>query len=202
MTRVFDQGRQVPVTVLECGPCVVVRRISRAPAGGAAVQLGFGETREKRLDKPALGQFKKINAAPRMHLAEFAVAPDEACKEGDLVTVELFKDVSFVDVVGMTKGKGFQGVMRRHHMSGGVITHGGHSKRRVGSVGCRELPGRIHKGKRMPGHMGHVRVTQQNLPVVKIMAPDNVMLVGGAVPGPNGGVLIVRKALKKGSAAS
>ena len=188
----------MPVTVLECGPCVVVRRIRRAPAGRDAVQLGFGEAREKCLDKPQLGQFKKINVAPKRHLAEFAVAPDEACKEGDVLTVELFKDVPFVDVAGVTKGKGFQGVMRRHGMRGGVMTHGGHSKRRVGSVGCRELPGRIHKGKRMPGHMGHVRVTQQNLPVVKIMAPDNVILVGGAVPGPNGGVVTVRKALKKG----
>ena len=202
MTRVFDQGRQVPVTALECGPCVVVRRIRQAQAGCDAVQLGFEDVAEKCLCKPALGQFKKINAGPKRHLAEFAVAPDEACKAGDVVTVELFKDVPFVDVVGMTKGKGFQGVMRRHRMRGGVMTHGGHSKRRVGSVGCRELPGRIHKGKRMPGHMGHVRVTQQNLQVVKIMASDNVILVGGAVPGPNGGVVMIRKSLKKGSSPS
>lgn len=197
MTRVFDQGRQVPVTVLECGPCVIVQRKRQASEGYDAVQVGFGELAEKRAPKPALARFKKINAAPRRHLAEFAVEPEEACKEGDVVTVELFKDVPFVDVTGITKGKGFQGVMRRHHMAGGVMTHGGHSKRRVGSVGCRELPGRIHKGKRMPGHMGQVQVTQQNLQVVKIMAPDNVLLVGGAVPGQNGAIVSVRIALKR-----
>lgn len=199
MTRVFDQGRQVPVTVLECGPCVVVQRKRKAKEGYDAVQLGFGELSEKRALKPELGRFKKINMPPMRHLAEFALDPDEERKEGDVVTVELFKDVRYVDVEGITKGKGFQGVIRRHGMAGGVMTHGGHSKRRVGSVGCRELPGRIHKGKRMPGHMGHVRVTQQNLQVVKIAAPDNVILVCGAVPGHNGAVVLVRKALKKGT---
>ncbi len=199
MTRVFDRGRQVPATVLECGPCVVVQRKRKAREGYDAVQLGFGAIAEKNASKPALGRFRKINVAPCRHLAEFAVASDSACKEGDVATVDLFKEVSFVDVVGVSKGRGFQGVMRRHRMSGGVVTHGGHSKRRVGSVGCRELPGRIHKGKRMPGHMGHVRVTQQNLQVLKIMAADNVLLVCGSVPGPNGAVVMVQKALKKGN---
>lgn len=202
MTSVFDQGRQIPVTALECGPCVVVQRKRKAKEGYDSVQLGFEDLSEKRMLKPALGRFKKNNVAPKRYLAEFAVEPDEACKEGDVVTVELFKDVPYVDVVGVTKGKGFQGVMRRHHMQGGPMTHGGHSKRRVGSVGCRELPGRIHKGKRMPGHMGNVRITQQNLKVVKIMAPDNVILVCGAVPGHSGSVIMIKKALKKGSPRS
>jgi large subunit ribosomal protein L3 len=198
MTRVFDRGRQVPVTALVCGPCVVVQRKRKAKEGYDSVQLGFDDIAEKKLLKPEFGPFKKINTAPKRYLAEFAVESDEACKEGDVVTVDLFKDVPFVDVVGMTKGKGFQGVMRRHRMRGGVMTHGGHSKRRVGSVGCRELPGRIHKGKRMPGHMGHVRITQQNLQVVKIMASDNVILVCGAVPGHAGAIVMIRKSLKKG----
>jgi len=199
MTRVFDQGRQVPVTVLECGPCVVVQRKQKDKEGYDAVQLGFEDIDEKHVIKPVLGRFKKINTTPKRHLAEFAVDPAEERKEGDVVTVELFKDVQFVDVEGMTKGKGFQGVIRRYRMRGGMMTHGGHSKRRVGSVGCRELPGRVHKGKRMPGHMGHVQITQQNLQVIKVMVSDNVILVCGAVPGHNGAVVLIRKALKKGS---
>ncbi len=199
MTRVFDQGRQVPVTVLECGPCVVIQRKCKEKEGYDAVQLGFEEITEKHALKPDLGRFKKIGLKPMRHLAEFEVDPTEERKAGDVVTVELFKDVSFVDVQGVTKGKGFQGVVRRYRMAGGVMTHGGHSKRRVGSVGCCELPGRIYKGKRMPGQMGNVIVTQQNLQVIRVMVSDNVILVCGAVPGHNGAVLQIRKALKKGS---
>lgn len=198
MTRIFDQGRQIPVTALECGPCVVILRKRKAKEGYDAVQLGFDDVSEKRLCKPALGRFKKINVSPKRYLAEFAVATDDACQEGDVINAELFQDVPYVDVAGVTKGKGFQGVVRRYRMRGGMMTHGGHSKRRVGSVGCRELPGRINKGKRMPGHMGCVRVTQQNLKVVKIMAPDNVILVCGAVPGHAGTVVTIKKSLKKG----
>lgn len=198
MTRVFDQGRQIPVTALECGPCVVVQRKRKAKEGYDSVQLGFDDVPEKRLLKPALGRFKKINVSPKRYLAEFTVEPDDACREGDIISAELFQDVPYVDVAGVTKGKGFQGVVRRYRMRGGMMTHGGHSKRRVGSIGCRELPGRINKGKRMPGHMGCVRVTQQNLKVVKVMAPDNVILVCGAVPGHAGTVVTIMKSLKKG----
>jgi len=198
MTSVFDgEGRQVPVTILECGPCVVLQRKETASDGYQAVQIGFGDVAERKLSKPELGVFQKTKIAPKKHRFEFKTEAGEDLKVGDVVTVKIFDGVTHVDVSGVTKGKGFQGVMRRHHMSGGPITHGGHSKRRVGSIGCRELPGRIHKGKRMPGHMGFVNVTTQNLKVEQVRTEDNALLVRGAVPGPRGAIVAVRKALKK-----
>lgn len=203
MTRVFgDQGRQVPVTVIECGPCLVLQAPRQGPRGTASVQLGFGPAKEKHLTRADLGLFKKANLAPQRHRCEVTLDPNEAVKPGDLVTVALFDGVSHVDVTGVTKGRGFQGVVRRHRMSGGPITHGGHSKRRIGSIGCRELPGRIHKGKRMPGHMGHVRATQQNLKVIQVLKDQNALLVHGAIPGPAGAVVLVRRALKKSATPS
>ncbi len=198
MTRIFDQGRQVPVTVLECGPCIVVQRKRQAREGYDAIQIGFEDRPEQRVSKPALGRFKKIKALPKHYLAEFDLETDKAYQEGDVVTVDLFKDVPYVDVAGITKGRGFQGVVRRHKMAGGVMSHGGQSKRRAGSVGCCELPGRIQKGKAMPGHMGRVRITQQNLRVVQVMGADNMLLVCGAVPGHPGAIVFINKALKKG----
>lgn len=198
MTSVFNgEGRQVPVTVLECGPCVVVQRKEPARDGYAALQVAYQDTAEKKLSRPALGVFRKTGIAPKKYRREFRADPGESLKIGDVVTVKLFEGVSHVDVSGRTKGKGFQGVVRRHGMSGGPMTHGGHSKRRVGSVGCRELPGRIHKGKRMPGHMGHVNVTTQNLAVVQVRPEENALLVCGAVPGPRGAIVTVRKSFKK-----
>jgi len=198
MTSVFDaEGRQVPVTIVECGPCVVMRRKERAADGYDAVQLGYGDVKESRLSKPEAGSCRKAGLPFKRYRHEFELEEGDSLKVGDVVTVKLFDGVGYVDVSGVTKGKGFQGVMRRHKMSGGVMTHGGHSKRRVGSVGCRELPGRIHKGKRMPGHMGNVYVTQQNLKVVQVRPEDNLLLVHGAVPGAVGSILTVRKALKK-----
>jgi large subunit ribosomal protein L3 len=202
MTSVHDdQGRQVPVTVLECGPCLVVRRQTLDRQGREALQLGFGDQVERRMTKPDLGVFKKHGWTPKRVLREFSAEPGETAKEGDVLTVALFEGVTHVDVTGTTKGRGFAGVVRRHRMAGGPHGHGGHSKRRIGSIGCRELPGRIHKGKRMPGHYGNVRVTQQNLRVVQVRKDDNALLVLGAVPGANGSVVIVRKAVKKGGAA-
>ena len=196
MTSVFDgEGRQVPVTIVECGPCVVLQHKERARDGYEAVQLGFGDVSEKRLLKPAMGGFRKTGLAPKKYRREFALDAGDAVKVGDVVTVKLFDGIGYVNISGMTKGKGFQGVVRLHHMSGGPMTHGGHSKRRVGSVGCRELPGRIHKGKRMPAHMGHTVITQQNLKVIQVRPDDNVILVRGAVPGPSGSLVTVNKAL-------
>jgi large subunit ribosomal protein L3 len=198
MTRVFNgDGRQVAVTIVECGPCVVLECKESNVDGRAAVQLGYGDVKESRLSKPALGFFLKSKLAPKKYRREFALENGDSLKVGDVVTAKLFDGVGFVDVSGVTKGKGFQGVVRRYRMKGGVMTHGGHSKRRVGSVGCRELPGRIHKGKRMPGHMGCVHVTQQNLKVIQVRPEDNIILVGGAVPGADGSIITVRKALKK-----
>jgi large subunit ribosomal protein L3 len=175
-----------------------VQRKTREREGYDAVQLAFGETTERRLSAAAMGVFRKLGVKPLRHRCEIAVEAGDELKPGDVVTVKLFEGVPFVDIQGVSKGKGFAGVMRRHNMSGGPMTHGGHSKRRVGSVGCRELPGRIHKGKRMPGHLGVDHVTQQNLQVVKVRPEEHVLLVRGSVPGHAGAVVLVKKALKRG----
>jgi large subunit ribosomal protein L3 len=198
MTMVFgDEGRQVPVTVLEVGPCVVLQRKTKDRDGYEALKVGFGDQKALRLTKPAQGQFKISGASPKRFLHEFAVEAGDEFKVGDVISASIFEGAAFVDVTGITKGRGFQGVVRRHGMAGGPMTHGGHSKRRIGSIGCRSFPGRVHKNKRMPGHMGHVRVTQQNLKVVQVRTAENLLLVRGAVPGPSGAIVVVRKALKK-----
>lgn len=198
MTSVFDgEGRQFPVTVIACGPCVVLQHKKKDIDGYEALQLGYGDVVEKKLSKAEMGLFRKTAIAPQKYRGEFAVEEGDNFKAGDVVTVKLFDGVGHVDVSGVTRGKGFQGVVRRHNMAGGPMTHGGHSKRRVGSVGCRELPGRIHKGKRMPGHMGHVHITQQNLRVIQVRPEENTLLIHGSIPGPCGSIVTVKKALKK-----
>lgn len=198
MTRVYgEDGRQLPVTVLEMGPCVVVQRKTQKTDGYEAVQLGVTERKESRANKAEAGRFKKAGVTPRRYLQEFRVAPGDEMKPGDVITAAVFKDVKYVDVTGVTKGRGFQGVVKRHGMAGGPAAHGSTSKRRVGSVGCRELPGRIHKNKRMPGHMGNVTVTMQSLRVVQVVPEENLVLVLGAVPGPTGGLVSVAKAVKR-----
>jgi len=202
MTRVFGtEGRQIPVTVIEVGPCVVIQRKTKANDGYEALKVGFGGDKESRVAKPLMGQFKAAGVPPQRHLHEFAVDGADPLKAGDTVTAAVLEGAAFVDVSGMTKGRGFQGVVKRHRMSGGPMTHGGHSKRRIGSIGCRSYPGRVHKGKRMPGHMGHVNITAQNLEVVQLRATENLILVGGAVPGPAGSIVVVNKALKKAGKA-
>ncbi len=205
MTQIFDeQGHQVPVTAVLVGPCTVTQRRTAAKDGYEAIQLGFGAARAERLDKPRAGHFKKAGVAPQRFLREvLAEGGDAALKVGDTVTAaDVFTGVSHVDVIGITKGRGFQGVIRRHGMTGGRKTHGSGTHREVGSVGMRELPGRIMKNKRMPGHMGHVRVTAPNLRVVGIRATDHVLLLKGSVPGPTGGLILVRKSIKKADVKS
>ena len=198
MTRVFDDaGQQIPVTVLDVGPCVVLQRKTKAKDGYEALQIGFGPMTERRACKPLIGRCKAANSPPLRHLSELPLEAGDDFKAGDTLTAAIFKDIKYVDVTGITKGRGFQGVVRRYKMSGGPHTHGGHSKRRVGSIGCRELPGRVHKGKRMPGHMGNVQITQQNLQVVQVRPEDNLLLVRGAVPGAPGSVVMIKKALKR-----
>jgi large subunit ribosomal protein L3 len=198
MTRVFgEEGRQTPVTVIEIGPCVVVQRKTKSQDGYEALKLGFVEVKASRANKAHAGQFKAVNATPKRFLREFAVESSDEVKAGDTVTASVLDGADYVDIIGITKGRGFQGVVRRFKMAGGPMTHGGHSKRRVGSIGCRSFPGRVHKGKRMPGHMGNVRVTTQNLKVVQLRASENLILVKGAVPGPAGALVEIRKALKK-----
>ncbi len=150
-----------------------------------------------RLSKAQVMHFAKAGVKPCRHTHEFALDDGEAAKAGDTVTVGIFDGIKYVDVSGITKGRGFAGVVRRYRMGGGPMTHGGHSKRRIGGIGARDLPGWIEKGKRMPGHMGAVNRKARNLEVVQVRGADNLLLVAGSVPGPNGGTLIIRKALKK-----
>lgn len=198
MTRVYDDaGVQVPVTVVQVGPCVVVQRKSAKPDGYEAVQLGFQEQKESRLTKPLQGHFKKAGAKPQKVLREVRVDAAESAKAGDVLTAKVFDGVKFVDVLGHTKGRGFQGVVKRFRFAGGRASHGGGWNRKPGSIGNREWPARVFKNKRLPGHMGSVDVTTQNLRVVKVLADDHALLLEGAVPGPMGGIVLVRKAIKK-----
>ena len=198
MTRVYDaDGVQVPVTVVQVGPCTVVQRKSKDADGYEAVQLGFGEQKESRLGKPLQGHFKKAGAKAAKVLREVRVDAAEGAKPGDVVTAKVFEGVKFVDVLGHTKGRGFQGVVKRFRFAGGRASHGGGWNRKPGSIGNREWPARVFKNKRLPGHMGSVDITTQNLRVVKVLADDHALLLEGAVPGPTGGIVLVRKAIKK-----
>ncbi len=199
MTQVYDdKGQHVPVTVIQVGPCVVLQRKITARDGYEAIQVGYLDQKEQRVNKAQLGHNKKSGSSPKRFVKEFRVAADHAAKEGDLLTTELFDGVTYVDVRGVTKGQGFQGVVKRHGMGGGPAAHGHTSHRRPGSIGMRTQPGRIFKNKRMPGHMGHVNVTVQNLKVVQVRKDDNAILVCGAIPGPTGSIVVVSKAIKKG----
>lgn len=203
MTQVFtENGAQVPVTVVELGPCIVVQRKTAENDGYHAVQLGFKEQKAHRTNKALQGHFKKADVPPQRVLCEFIVGKDEELKEGDQLTAAAFEETGFVDVTGITKGRGFQGVVRRYSMKGQPGSHGSKSTRRIGSIGQCEFPARVFKGKKMPGQLGHARRTTQNLKVVQVRGEENVILLRGAVPGPNGGIVIVKQALKKKAKAS
>ena len=199
MTQIYDeQGKIVPVTVIEAGPCVVVDVKTADRDGYCAVQLGFGSRKAKNVAKAVQGHCAKAgikDVFPSV-LKEFRTCGKEDPAVGPVLTADVFTSDDFVDVTGTTKGRGFQGVVKRHRFGGGRASHGGAWTRRTGSIGCREWPGNIIKGKRMPGHMGNVQRTVQNLKVVRVMAEDNCLLVRGAVPGPNGGMLVLRGAIK------
>ncbi len=198
MTQIFDKdGQLVPVTVIEAGPCNVVQRKTVATDGYEAVQLGYGAQKQERIVKPLIGHFKKAGLNAMRELREVRVDADDASKAGDTLTVAIFEGVNFLDVLGVTKGKGFQGVMKRHNFAGGRATHGSHFHRTTGSIGMKEHPARVFKGKKMAGQMGSTDVTVQSLKVVQIRADENLILVKGAVPGANGTTLVVREALKR-----
>jgi len=200
MTQIFDDGgHQIPVTVIEVGPCPVLQRKTAEKDGYDAVQLGFLEQKPQRLSKASRARFEQANVTPRRVLREFRCEADSELKAGDQVDASVFKDVTYVDITGTTKGRGFQGVVKRHNFGGGRASHGGKSTlRRGGSIGMCEQPARVFKNTKMPGQMGNVRVTTQNLKIVQVREEDNAILVRGSVPGPNGGVVSVRKAIKKG----
>ena len=194
MTSVFSaDGKNVPCTVIECGPCVVTQIKTVETDGYAAVQVGLQDVKEKNVSAPLLGHFKKAGVTPKRHLAEFVY--DQELNLGDAVTVELFGENDFVDVVGTSKGKGFQGVVKRHGFGGvGQMTHGQDDRqRKPGSIGACSYPAKVFKGMRMGGQMGGKRVTTQNLKVLKVIPEHNLLLIKGSVPGCNGSIVIVEK---------
>jgi large subunit ribosomal protein L3 len=198
MTQIFDEeGRRVPVTVIEAGPCSVVQRKTVATDGYEAIQLGFGTQKAERVAKPLAGHFKKAGLGTMRELREVRVDADDSAKAGDTLTAAVFEGVNFIDVLGVTKGKGFQGVMKRHNFGGGRATHGSHFHRTTGSIGMKEKPGRVFKGKKMAGQMGSTDVTVQNVKVIQVRAAENLILVKGQVPGANGTTLVLREALKR-----
>ena len=199
MTQVYDEnGRRTCVTVIEVGPCPVVQLRTAEKDGYTAVQLGFGEQKISRLTKAEAGHLKKTGGLEGgvKVLKEFAPEAGEEVKVGDVITVKNFDGVKYVDVTGVTKGRGFAGVLKRYNFAGGNMTHGGHSKRRTGGLAARDLPGWIEKGKKMPGHMGAVSRKTVNLEVVQVRPEDNALLVKGSVPGCRNGIVFVRKSLK------
>ena len=197
MTQIFDEnGTVIPVTVLEAGPCVVAQVKTLENDGYEAVQLGFGEVKENKLNKPEKGHFAKANVAAKKHLREFRLDSIEGIKVGDELKTDVFAEGDKIDVQGTSKGKGFQGVIKRHGQHRGPMGHGSMYHRRPGSMGPTSTPGRVFKGKKLPGHMGRVTVTIQNLDVVRVDLDKNVILVKGSVPGPKGAILKIKSAVK------
>ena len=198
MTQIFDEkGNVIPVTVIEAGPCVVAQVKTVETDGYSAVQLGFGEVKEKKINKPEKGHFAKANVANKKHLREFKLDDAQNLKVGDEIKADVFAQGDKIDVQGTTKGKGFQGVIKRHGQSRGPMGHGSMYHRRPGSMGSTSTPGRVFKGKKLPGHMGVATVTIQNLDVVRVDMDKNVILVKGSVPGNKGAILKIKSAAKR-----
>jgi large subunit ribosomal protein L3 len=192
MTQVFgEDGKVTPVTVIEAGPCFVMGTNDKN------VKVGYGDVKENKVKKPQREEFKKLNLVPKRMIRELRIADKTGYKVGDEIKVDIFKDGDFVDVMGMSIGKGFQGGMKRWHWMGTPMSHGSMSHRRIGSVGASSDPSRIVKGKSMPGHMGYDHVTIQNLKVIKVDLANNLLVIKGAVPGPKNNILEIRKSIKK-----
>ena len=197
MTQIFDEnGVVIPVTVVEAGPCVVAQVKTMETDGYEAVQLGFGEVKDKHINKPEKGHFTKNNLTAKKYLREFRLETIENIKIGDEIKADIFQDGEKVDVQGTSKGKGFQGVIKRHEQSRGPMGHGSMYHRRPGSMGPTSTPGRVFKGKKLPGHMGRVTVTVQNLDIVKVDMDKNVLLIKGSVPGAKGAILKIKSAVR------
>jgi len=198
MTRVYDaSGKATPVTVIEAGGNTVVQVKNTDTDGYSAVQVGFDSQKESRVTKPLIGHFKKANSEPKKFVREFRL-PDGTKVDGDLnIGVNQFQPGEFVDVIGRSKGKGFQGVVKKHGFAGQPAAHGSKTHRRNGAIGNRSTPGRVWRNMGMPGHMGDDRVTVQNLRIVQVRPEENVILVCGAVPGSNGSYVVARPAKKR-----
>lgn len=199
MTQIFDEaGNVVPVTVVEAGPCVVVQKKTIENDGYSSVQFGFGDLRDKLANKPIKGHFAKADAALKRTLKEFRLDSTDAVNVGDIIKADTFAAGDIVDVSGTSKGKGFQGTIKRNNNSRLKETHGtGPVHRHAGSMGACSSPSRIYKGKVLPGHMGAEKVTVQNLEIVKVDAENNLIAVRGAVPGPKNGIVVIVDCVKK-----
>jgi large subunit ribosomal protein L3 len=193
MTRVYNElGRSIPVTVIEAGPCTVLQKKTKAKEGYNAIQVGFMEKKQSRLNKPEAGHFKRSGGTAFYHVREFRVDDPDAYELGQQITLgEVLKIGDKVDVSGRTKGRGFQGVVKRHGFGGGKATHGSGFHRAPGSIGCSAYPGRVIRGKKMPGRMGMNVKTLKNLTIVDIREEDNILLLQGAVPGAKNGVISI-----------
>ena len=197
MTQIFDEkGNVIPVTVIEAGPCVVAQVKTIETDGYNAIQLGYGEIKAKHINKPEAGHFAKSKLENKKHLREFRLEDISNFKVGDEVKADIFAKGEKVDIQGTSKGKGFQGVIKRHGQHRGPMGHGSMYHRRPGSMGATSTPGRVFKGKKLPGHMGRVTVTIQNLDVVAVDMDKNVILVKGSVPGAKGAILKIKSAVK------
>jgi large subunit ribosomal protein L3 len=196
-TQIFTEGgRSVHVTLLEAGPCQVVQRKTAERDGYEAVQLGFGEQKDKRCTKPELGHFQAAGVKPKKYLGEFRIDGESELKAGDEISAGIFEAGERVDITGVSKGRGFAGVHKRHGFKGGPGGHGSNFHRAPGSIGQSADPSKVIKGKKMPGHMGNHRVTVQNLEVMQVDHEKNIIVVRGAVPGAIGGMVIVKKSVK------
>ncbi len=193
MTQIYNEsGQCIPVTVLQVGPCTVVQKKTAESDGYSAVQIGFGEIPERKVNKPKTGHFAKASVKPYRHLKEITVIDDATYSVGQQLGISLVEVGDKVDVIGISKGKGFQGVVKRHGFAGGPKSHGSHFHRVPGSIGQCTSPGEVHKGQKMPGRMGGDQVTVRNLKIVGVRAEENLLLARGAVPGPNDGLIFIR----------
>ena len=197
MTQIFnEEGKVIPVTVIEAGPCVVSQVKTEETDGYNSIQLGFGAIKESKVNKPERGHFTKANIAPARYLREFRVDSIEDVKVGDELKADIFMAGDKIDIQGTSKGKGFQGVIKRHGQHRGPMGHGSMYHRRPGSMGSTSTPGRVFKGKKLPGHMGAETVTIQNLEVIKVDLDKNIILVEGSVPGAKGSILKIKSSVK------
>lgn len=201
MTQVFEDGERIPVTVLQLGPNVVIQKKTKDSKDGYnAIQIGFDDKPHRKVNKPMAGHFKRNDLKPMWILREIRIEDDKIgeFEVGQELKADLFQEGEFIDVTGTSKGKGFQGVMKKHNMKGAKQkTHGTHEQfRHVGSIGCRTTPGEVHKGKRLPGQMGNKRITVQNLRVVKVDLDQNLVLVRGSIPGARNSYVMVSQAIK------
>ena len=197
MTQIFnEEGKVIPVTAIEAGPCVVSQVKTEETDGYNSIQLGFGAIKESKVNKPERGHFTKANIAPARYLREFRVDSIEDVKVGDELKADIFMAGDKIDIQGTSKGKGFQGVIKRHGQHRGPMGHGSMYHRRPGSMGSTSTPGRVFKGKKLPGHMGAETVTIQNLEVIKVDLDKNIILVKGSVPGAKGSILKIKSSVK------